>query len=36
MINQDDSAPIRSLVLAVFETNGRLVETGNALVRPLG
>ena len=27
---------VRSLVLAVFETNGRLVDTGNALVRPAG
>lgn len=27
---------VRQLVLAVFETNGRLVDAGNALVQPLG
>lgn len=27
---------VRNLVLAVFETNGRLSDVGNALVRPLG
>ncbi|KAB7766497.1 MarR family winged helix-turn-helix transcriptional regulator [Xanthomonas maliensis] len=27
---------VRGLVLAIFGTNGRLVETGNHLVRPLG
>ena len=27
---------VRELVLAVFETNGRLVDAGNALVQPLG
>ncbi len=27
---------VRALVLAVFETNGRLSDAGNALVRPLG
>jgi DNA-binding MarR family transcriptional regulator len=27
---------VRALAIAVFETNGRLVETGNAAVQPLG
>lgn len=34
MINDDVS--VRDLALAVFETNGRLVDAGNALVRPAG
>jgi DNA-binding MarR family transcriptional regulator len=34
---KDEEAPlVRSLAIAVFEANGRLVETGNALVRPIG
>lgn len=28
--------PVRELVLAVFEANGQLVDTGNRLVQPLG
>ncbi|MBP2302088.1 MarR family winged helix-turn-helix transcriptional regulator [Azospirillum picis] len=31
-----EPASVRDLVLAVFETNGRLVGAGNELVRPLG
>ncbi|GAB0119060.1 MarR family winged helix-turn-helix transcriptional regulator [Acidisoma sp. 7E03] len=31
-----DEHLVRSLVLAIFETNGRLAETGNVLVRPAG
>ncbi|MGN7161887.1 MarR family winged helix-turn-helix transcriptional regulator [Sphingomonas sp. SAFR-052] len=34
MVNDDVS--VRDLALAVFETNGRLVDAGNALVRPAG
>ena len=36
MVEPDDPSVVRDLVIAVFETNGRLVETGNALVRPVG
>ncbi|KTR06876.1 MarR family transcriptional regulator [Aureimonas ureilytica] len=36
MNESDQSTLVRQLSIAVFETNGRLVETGNALVRPLG
>ncbi|MBX9930813.1 MAG: MarR family transcriptional regulator [Methylobacterium sp.] len=36
MSESDGSASVRDLVLTVFETNGRLVEAGNALVRPAG
>lgn len=32
----DDDVSVRDLALAVFETNGRLVDAGNALVRPAG
>jgi DNA-binding MarR family transcriptional regulator len=32
----DRPASVRDLALAVFETNGRLVEAGNQLVRPVG
>lgn len=34
MVNDDVS--VRDLALAVFETSGRLVDAGNALVRPAG
>lgn len=36
MITEDAQKNVRELVLAVFETNGRLVDAGNTLVRPLG
>lgn len=36
MSHDASSLLIRQLVLGVFETKGRLVDTGNALVRPLG
>lgn len=36
MSTQDDLLAVRNLVIKIFETNGRLVETGNALVRPAG
>jgi DNA-binding MarR family transcriptional regulator len=32
----DDPSIVRDLVIRIFETNGRLVETGNALVRDAG
>jgi DNA-binding MarR family transcriptional regulator len=31
-----EPARVRDLALAIFETNGRLVDTGNELVRPAG
>lgn len=34
--NDQDPSIVRSLVIAVFALNGRLVETGNQLVRPVG
>ena len=36
MTNANAQKNVRELVLAVFETNGRLVDAGNALVQPLG
>ena len=36
MNQQDDRPLIRNMVIKVFETNGLLVETGNALVRHAG
>lgn len=36
MSTQDDLLAVRNLVIKIFETNGRLVETGNALVRSAG
>ncbi|KQQ38884.1 MarR family transcriptional regulator [Rhizobium sp. Leaf306] len=36
MSNSPPSAHVRDLALAVFETNGRLVDAGNELVRPIG
>ncbi|MGN7295230.1 MarR family winged helix-turn-helix transcriptional regulator [Rhizobium sp. SAFR-030] len=36
MISPDAQRNVRQLVLAVFETNGRLVDAGNALFQPLG
>lgn len=36
MTRRQDPVSVRDLVLTVFETNGRLVEAGNELVRPLG
>jgi DNA-binding MarR family transcriptional regulator len=36
MTTADAQKNVRQLVLAVFETNGRLVDAGNALVQPLG
>lgn len=36
MIATDAQKTVRDLVLAVFETNGLLVDAGNALVQPLG
>jgi len=36
MNTTDAQKNVRQLVLAVFETNGRLVDAGNALVQPLG
>lgn len=36
MISSDEQEDVRAFVLAVFETNGRLLDAGNTLVRPLG
>lgn len=36
MDKQDNPSIVRDLVIKVFETNGRLVDTGNDLVRPIG
>ena len=36
MLKDSDPLLIRALVLNVFLTNGRLVEAGNELVRPIG
>ncbi|MBB4001245.1 MarR family winged helix-turn-helix transcriptional regulator [Aurantimonas endophytica] len=36
MLADDNTTLVRQLAIAVFEANGRLVETGNALVRPIG
>ncbi|MDO1584603.1 MarR family winged helix-turn-helix transcriptional regulator [Rhizobium oryzicola] len=36
MITADAQKTVRELILSVFETNGLLVDTGNALVKPLG
>jgi DNA-binding MarR family transcriptional regulator len=36
MTKKDDPLLIRELVITLFSTNGRLVEAGNALVRPIG
>lgn len=36
MSDESSPATVRNLALAVFETNGRLVDAGNALVRPAG
>lgn len=36
MVDADVQKNVRELVLAVFETNGRLVDAGTALVQPLG
>jgi DNA-binding MarR family transcriptional regulator len=36
MSDDEEAVLVRTLSIAVFEVNGRLVETGNALVRPLG
>ncbi|MBR0963712.1 winged helix-turn-helix transcriptional regulator [Bradyrhizobium diazoefficiens] len=35
-VSGSDPPIVRDLVLKVFETNGRLVDSGNALVRPAG
>lgn len=36
MRERDEFSDIRDLVIKIFETSGRLAETGNALVRPAG
>lgn len=36
MTDDDTNRPVRQLAIAVFETNGQLVDAGNALVRPAG